>query len=581
MPKHGWIKGTETLVDNGPRSQRLNLVLLGDGFQLEELDEYAAKAQQALSHLASVRPFSYRLKDAMNVFRVDVVSTDSGVADPEACDGSGAAPKTYFDSSFCGEPNVRRALTVDKAVVVDTCDQLVPEWEFALVLANSPVWGGTRSGSVCTTSLANGFEQIFVHELGHAISGLGDEYPYRAGCEQDGPDRTYRGSEPAAANLTIARDRASLKWRQWVAPDTPLPTKTTTDCSKCDSSENPQPSWTVGLYEGGHYKVCGVFRPQFNCIMRDSSSGSFCQVCFNSLDTTLRPYVPRVVHQWLALRRPDGTWTNDAGPVTLGLPVPVDEVASCVSDENLFAFLLSGGALYWNQRYLSGTWRFSAFAGLDLGATGVADIAATTFGPRPVLAFTASGRSYVAFRQLDGTWTAPEIVSLPATEVPESISAASAAGRLYICLTSRNSVWMCTRLADGSWTPAENVSQAVKGLGVPSNLACVTMGSTLHLLVSTNNTVMRAVRGADGKWPAAFEDVGNACAGLEGTESLECAALEDELALVVAGGAGTSWANWTTAGWSRSTTAIGVLPANARRVSADYIADELVVVSEI
>src|SRR4051794_10956332 len=128
----GRIVGTTKLLDNGPASQRWNLVLMGDGYQSAELPTFRSDADAFVAKLLSTEPFDSMAR-AINVFRIDVESADSGARDPVACGGTGAAPRTFFDASFCGDNTIQRLLTVDTRVALSTAASRVPEFRMAMV----------------------------------------------------------------------------------------------------------------------------------------------------------------------------------------------------------------------------------------------------------------------------------------------------------------------------------------------------------------------------------------------------------------------------------------------------------------
>jgi PAS domain-containing protein len=286
----GRVVGTTTVVHSGPPSRRWNLVLLGDGFREEELGDYAVAVQRFVDHLFATPPFD-ELRAAVNVHRVDVVSTDSGADDPVACGGTGAAPRTYFDASFC-TGGIQRLLVVDDVTALTVAGDAVPQWNMILVVVNSTVYGGS-GGGVAVYSLAGGAEEIAVHEMGHTAFGLADEYEYFAGCGVDTDRDRHPGFEPAEPNVTTDADPASLKWRDLVRPGTPLPTTRNADCRQCDPQPNPLPAETVGAYEGARYYHCDAYRPQFDCKMR-ALGPPFCAVCRRRIRQTLAPYLEEV-----------------------------------------------------------------------------------------------------------------------------------------------------------------------------------------------------------------------------------------------------------------------------------------------
>ncbi len=71
--------------------------------------------------------------------------------------------------------------------------------------------------------------------MGHMVGQLCDEY--------DGGADAYGGGEPGCVNLTINTDRGSIKWGDFINPNTPLPT--VFDAATMDRHE------TAGAFEGG------------------------------------------------------------------------------------------------------------------------------------------------------------------------------------------------------------------------------------------------------------------------------------------------------------------------------------------
>jgi hypothetical protein len=94
------------------------------------------------------------LSPAINIFRVNVTSTDSGADDPAAAGGTGASVRTYFDASFGGN-NIRRLLICNNTTALQVAAAQIPEFTAGLVVVNSTIYGGS-GGSIGTYSLAGG-----------------------------------------------------------------------------------------------------------------------------------------------------------------------------------------------------------------------------------------------------------------------------------------------------------------------------------------------------------------------------------------------------------------------------------------
>jgi hypothetical protein len=319
----GAVVGTTQIVNSGPPSQRWNLVIVGDGYQQAELGQFATNAQDVVNALFAAAPFSdpgglfsSPLTSAVNVFRVDVRSTDSGADDPVACGGPGTAAATYFDASFCNG-GIRRLLLTNSANVIATVNAEVPQWHAILVLVNSTVYGG-GGGAVATSSLAPGALEIALHELGHSAFGLADEYEYWAGCGVDTDRNNHPAGEPSQPNVTTIL--SPLKWQAHVTPGTAIPTTANANCAVCDPQGNPVAAASVGAFEGAHYYHCDAWRPQFDCKMR-ALGRDWCAVCQDHIRDVLAPFRPRPrifdildrIERIWQIRRP-GDWVVDPAP---------------------------------------------------------------------------------------------------------------------------------------------------------------------------------------------------------------------------------------------------------------------------
>ncbi|QES11348.1 hypothetical protein DEJ45_02210 [Streptomyces venezuelae] len=91
---------------------------------------------------------------AINVYRLDVASAQSGADDPAPC-GAGATADTFFDATFCGNGVDRRLLFVDDTSTLNTVYAELPWSHVILVIVNSTIHGGTRRGVITTSSSAS------------------------------------------------------------------------------------------------------------------------------------------------------------------------------------------------------------------------------------------------------------------------------------------------------------------------------------------------------------------------------------------------------------------------------------------
>jgi hypothetical protein len=279
----GSVGGVLRIVNHGPDSSRWNLVIVGDGYQASELAQYHTDAQAFVDVFRVTPPFD-ELWCGINVHRIEVTSTDSGADDPTGCGGTGATPRTYFDSTFCspwGGTTLDRLLTVDAASAKSVALSKVPQTHQVLCIVNSSKYGGSGgiNAAVCSTHASA--SKIAIHEIGHSAFGLADEY------ENGG---TAGGTEPGEPNVTLDANRATNKWRDLIAASTPMPSSCYGDCPGCVPPATPPPAGAVGAYEGAQYVHCGMYRPLPACYMRDYSP--FCPVCARVIRQILQPLLP-------------------------------------------------------------------------------------------------------------------------------------------------------------------------------------------------------------------------------------------------------------------------------------------------
>jgi hypothetical protein len=294
-PGDGMVLGATKIFDSGDPADRYDVVLLAEGYTQAQIDAglFATHAQEFLDFMLATPPFATNCS-ALNVWRVDVVSDESGAddptdPDPDLCkNATGASVDTYFDATFCADGQARRLLAADGTIAENVLNAQVPGWEQGIVIVNSSTYGGA-GGTIGTTSVSGDWERIAIHEWGHSGFGLADEYEYYLGCGIDGPDKdSHPGPEPAQPNVTLDPDAVG-KWSALL--ETPTPTTMNADCSVCDPQADPFPgAQVVGTYEGAHYHHCDAYRPVFSCMMRDFAP--FCPVCTDRILDVLEPYQP-------------------------------------------------------------------------------------------------------------------------------------------------------------------------------------------------------------------------------------------------------------------------------------------------
>ncbi len=125
-----------------------------------------------------------------------------------------------------------------------------PDVDVVAAIANSTTYGGAGypSSDLATAAARNGLSvDLLLHELGHGLGDLADEYDYGDGA-------TYYGSEPSERNVSILSaaemEASGTKWAAWLGVNDPFY------------------DGLVSTYEGARYYQYGIYRPTTNSIMR-------------------------------------------------------------------------------------------------------------------------------------------------------------------------------------------------------------------------------------------------------------------------------------------------------------------------
>jgi hypothetical protein len=257
-----------TVLTNGPTANRINIVIVSEGYTAGELETFRTDATNSVEAMLSESPFAL-YRNMFNGYGIAVASNESGSDHPSR----GVYKDTYFNSSFDSFGTTRLVTippndfnyssSAGTYKVTQLLNALVPEWDIVMILVNDTEYGGSGGGYLVVSKHSSSSE-IARHELGHTFARLGDEY-----------STAYPGypaiEEP---NTTRETNRNSIKWNAWFKSSTPTPTPQTTAYGS-----------VVGLFEGAHYNTTGWYRPKLNCKMK-ALGQPYCEVCAEALLTT-------------------------------------------------------------------------------------------------------------------------------------------------------------------------------------------------------------------------------------------------------------------------------------------------------
>lgn len=258
------------ILENGKSEEKVDLVILAEGYTITEMDKFIEDAKRVTQYLFDEEPFKSE-KEKFNVKAVLVPSVESGTDVP----GENIYKNTHFNSSFYTFDLPRYLTTSDMKTIYDAA-AIVP-YDHIYILVNSERYGGGGFYNFLSVCTANNelTKEVFVHEFGHGLAGLGDEY-YTSSVAYE--DFYNLEAEPWEPNLTTLVD-FDTKWKTMVADSTSIPTPRKAQFNK-----------TIGVYEGGGYMNKGIYSPFIDCRMKSNNAKSFCPVCTEGIKKVISFY---------------------------------------------------------------------------------------------------------------------------------------------------------------------------------------------------------------------------------------------------------------------------------------------------
>jgi hypothetical protein len=314
----GVLEATTTLLRSGDTAEKIDLVFLGDGFTAGQQGAFNTRVDEAVSAFLGAHPLQ-ALRSAFNIHRVNVSSPESGTDKFSTCGGDSTSDpdvsrRTALDTGYCngGSGTVYRCMGSSNPSLARDFASHAPDDDITIVLVNDNGHGGCAFGDLTYFTLTSRFADIVVHELGHAVFDLADEYQY------DGDDR-YTGGEPGRVNITAETNRRILKWGDLVLPGTAIPTQTQPNCSSTTLPGRNVDADLVGTFEGANYRRCDIYRPQYTCRMRESDQ-QFCSVCRRKI---IRDLIDKlsgeraILFKNLLIRKDHDPWPRGKGEIYL------------------------------------------------------------------------------------------------------------------------------------------------------------------------------------------------------------------------------------------------------------------------
>jgi hypothetical protein len=295
-------------LDNGPASQKVDLLVIGEGYTEAQLPKLHKDVERLVGKLFATEPFKSRKKD-FNVRVLELPSTTSGVNRPRTHDDR----RTVTGVEYNIFDSERYVLTLDNKALRDAASSA--PYDFLEILVNEAQYGGGGIyNDQATSSVDSAFsEYVFVHEFGHHFAGLADEY-----YTSDVAYATGGTEHPEPWEPNVTADGAHPKWMDLVTPGTPLPTpwkkepfethqreyqaerrklrEANVPESQMDALFRKEEEWEtkflaaeqfanrVGAFEGAGYEATGLYRPEADCIMFTRDEVGFCAVCSRAIE---------------------------------------------------------------------------------------------------------------------------------------------------------------------------------------------------------------------------------------------------------------------------------------------------------
>ena len=300
---------------NGPSAEKVDLLLIGDGYTAKEMEKWHSDARRLTAALFAASPFKERQAD-FNVWAIDVPADESGVARPS----EGVYRRSPVRAAYDAFGSERYVLTFDNQRLREIA--AAAPYEFVEIVVNGRKYGGGGIHNLYATVASDNAwtPYVFVHEFGHHFAGLADEYYTSEVAYQAATTRM----EPWEPNVTA--DLGKPKWDDLIARETARPTvwpkaefeKFQKDIQarrkKIRAENRPEaemealfaeehaatkkmlsPIKAVGVYEGAMYEAQGYYRAEADCIMF-TRSDTFCAACRRGINRVIDLYTHHAAH---------------------------------------------------------------------------------------------------------------------------------------------------------------------------------------------------------------------------------------------------------------------------------------------
>jgi len=241
--------GYERFIETGPPANRVDVVLMGDGYLVNKQKVWDKLADNLPREFERNQTFGEYLS-YFNFVRCNLVSEDDNVT------GFGRTTSTALGGHVTG--TIQGHIAVERKQVRTMLSEIPTEEHDDLVIAIVRA-GSYGTGSTGIACLGAQNSKIAIHEWGHAFADLGDEYS----------EETHkRGGGRKRPNVSITDDPLLVPWAHWIAAK----------------------ARGIGVYEGANGQVRGAWKPKpSGCVMQNGEF--FCEPCREAVVLNIYAYV--------------------------------------------------------------------------------------------------------------------------------------------------------------------------------------------------------------------------------------------------------------------------------------------------
>lgn len=212
--------GFNTIKNNSDIKNSYNFIFIAEGFAAVDMPVFNAKCIDLMNTIINCQPWTQKAY-LFNFFSIPVISPQSGLTHPFTCGAqcSGVIPpmpqqfvNSYFGLSFDQDGLHRFILPTNAQTIniMNTIAASMPLYKLGgynfepIVICNHSGYGGSETGSVACTTLNVQSDEVCLHELGHSVAALNDEY--------------IGGDTARSWNTDTTNDLTKILWKSIVPP---------------------------------------------------------------------------------------------------------------------------------------------------------------------------------------------------------------------------------------------------------------------------------------------------------------------------------------------------------------------------